>query len=181
MNNIKKLRDMYDFTVRDVDASTNVNYGQLSRLEKTTGSANYSTVTKIASFYDVTGEYLMGESDIGFIVVYEYDGMESDRVAISESEFIKAKEKHCLWDEITPTKIHHHIRGSIAKVYFDTMQVPSALREVLWKYQALPKDKQNEIKKKLELAMMKLEVEEMQKQIDEMESSDVQTEKKKQA
>ena len=94
---------------------------------------------------------------------------------------MEAKQKHCLWDEITPTKIHHHIRGSIAKTYFETMQVPSALREALWKYQALPKDKQNEIKKKLELAMMKFEVEEMQKQIDEMENSDVQTEEKRQA
>ena len=181
MNNIKKLRDMYGFTVRDVDASTKVNYAQLSRLEKTTGSANYSTVSKIASFYDVTGDYLMGESDMGFIVVYEYDGMESEKATISESEFMEAKEKHCLWDEITPTKIHHHIRGSIAKTYFETMQVPSTLREALWKYQALPKDKQNEIKKKLELAMMKFEVEEMQKQIDEMENSDVQTEEKRQA
>lgn len=181
MNNIKKLRDMYGFTDRQIGESTGINYSQISRLEGEKSTGNYATISKIASYFNVASDYLMGESDMGFIVVYEYDGMESEKATISEAEFMEAKQKHCLWDEITPTKIHHHIRGSIAKTYFDTMQVPSTLREALWKYQALPKDKQNEIKKKLELAMMKFEVEEMQKQIDEMENSDVQTEEKRQA
>lgn len=174
MNNLKRLRERYSLTVRKLQEHIGLDYTRVSYLEKYGESLNYNTALKFMNFYNVTCDYLMGNSPLGFIVLYEYEGKE-EKSTITEGELDDAKKQHCLWEEVTDKEIIHHIRGRLAKRYFEKgndVTITIDIKDLMDKYRQLDDESKKSIQKKMDIMLMKLKVEEMQRKIDEMEKND---------
>lgn len=179
MNNLKKLRKMYHLTVRQVGERSGVNYTRVSYFEHHELSANFKTINGLAKFFNVTTDYLMGESDLGYNIIYEYED-QTDTATVTEAVFEKAKAEYCLWDEEGEHSIIHHIRGTMAEQHFERTVPKSVninIRELLNAYIKLDDEGREEVKKKVNIILMKREMGKMQKKIEEMENSEGATEK----
>lgn len=119
MNNLKHLRERYDLSYRELSAHVGIDFSNLSVMEKRDIRLTLNTINKLRNFYDVTVDYLLGNSDVGFRTLYEYK--DKRQVAtITESELDHARDEGCLEEIVLPKRIERVITGSVAKEHFDT-------------------------------------------------------------
>ena len=64
MNRLRELRKERGLTLDWVSVVTNINSVYLSRYETGKVSPNISTLIKLADYYDVSIDYLVGRSDV---------------------------------------------------------------------------------------------------------------------
>ena len=63
MKNLKSLRKTANLTLLQFSAQIGISSQVLSRYEREEREADYKTLAKIAKFFDVSIDYLLGESD----------------------------------------------------------------------------------------------------------------------
>ena len=64
MDRLRELRKELGLTLDWVSVGTNINNVYLSRYETGKVSPNISTLIKLADYYDVSIDYLVGRSDV---------------------------------------------------------------------------------------------------------------------
>lgn len=118
MNNLKRLRERYDLSYRELSAHVGIDFSNLSVMEKRDVRLTLNTINKLRNFYDVTVDYLLGNSDVGFRTLYDYK--DRKQVAtITESGLDHARDEGCLEEIVLPKRIERTITGSVAKEHFE--------------------------------------------------------------
>jgi len=70
MNRLKELREERDLTVRKVDELTGINYMTLNNYENEVRDMSTKVIKQLASFYEVSIDYLLNNSDYFLYVNY---------------------------------------------------------------------------------------------------------------
>lgn len=70
MNRLKELREERDLTVRKVDELTGINYMTLNNYENEVRDMSTKAIKQLASFYEVSIDYLLNNSDYFLYVNY---------------------------------------------------------------------------------------------------------------
>lgn len=70
MNRLKELREERDLTVRKVDELTGINYMTLNNYENEVRDMSTKVIKQLASFYEVSIDYLLSNSDYFLYVNY---------------------------------------------------------------------------------------------------------------
>lgn len=70
MNRLKELREERDLTVRKVDELTGINYMTLNNYENEVRDMSTKVIKQLASFYEVSIDYLLNNSDYFLFVNY---------------------------------------------------------------------------------------------------------------
>lgn len=76
MNNLKKLRQRYKLSVRELSSRCGIGFAYISKLEKGEFSLTMKTLNKLTSYFGVTSDYILGKSDVGFFVSFKDKGKE---------------------------------------------------------------------------------------------------------
>ena len=64
MIRIKELRSEMHKSLRDVAAELNISYSSLSKYERGEQQPSYETLMKMADYFDVTTDYMIGYTNI---------------------------------------------------------------------------------------------------------------------
>ena len=70
MNRLNELREERDLTVRKVDELTGINYMTLNNYENEVRDMSTKVIKQLASFYEVSIDYLLNNSDYFLYVNY---------------------------------------------------------------------------------------------------------------
>lgn len=119
MNNLKRLRERYDLSYRGLSAHVGIDNSNLSVMEKRGVRLTLNTINKLVNFYNVTVDYLLGNSDVGFRTLYDYKDRKQI-ATITESELDHARDEGCLEEIVLPKRIERTITGSVAKEHFES-------------------------------------------------------------
>lgn len=60
---LKQLRKQKELTLRELESSIGVSFSTLSKYERSEYEPDLKTITKLADFFDVSTDYLMGRTD----------------------------------------------------------------------------------------------------------------------
>lgn len=91
---IRSLRERYNLSLRGLSSHINIGSSGLSKMERGEISLTMKTINTLTHFFNVTSDYLLGESKEGFLLFYE-EGDKTYCDMISEEEldkYIKGKE-----------------------------------------------------------------------------------------
>ena len=91
MNNLKKLRSDVGVTLRELSKYVSIRNATLSAIENGKQPFREIHIKKLTSFFDVSGDYLLGYSDSGIGMYFEGD--EGHRF-ISEMDFERIRENN---------------------------------------------------------------------------------------
>lgn len=89
MNNLRKLRNELGYTTRDLQDATGIAYSNISLLEAEKRPFREAHIKALTAFFNVTTDYLLGKSDVGYIC-YAKDS-DDDQIVISESDYLSYK------------------------------------------------------------------------------------------
>lgn len=84
MNNLKKLRKEMALTTRDIQKYTKISYSTVFQLETEGRSFREVHIEKLSAFFNVTTDFLLGKSDLGYKVRVERGGEE---LLLTEEEY----------------------------------------------------------------------------------------------
>lgn len=97
MTNLEKLRKELDLTIRDFDKYVDISYSVISLLEREKRTMREVHIQRLSAFFNVTSDYLLGKSNVGYIVFPDgYD----EEIIISEEEYLNYKKKGKVKTEI---------------------------------------------------------------------------------
>lgn len=85
MNKLRYLKTQAHISNRDIEKYTGIKNPTISLLENEKRPFRQIHIDKLTSFFNVTTDYLLGRSDIGFIVFPEYG---DEELLLSEQEYI---------------------------------------------------------------------------------------------
>ena len=83
MKRLRELRKSQNLTLQELSNRIQISYQVLSRYELGEREADYKTAHKIAEFFDVSVDYLLGFSDY-----YYPDKVESSKLSVEERKLI---------------------------------------------------------------------------------------------
>lgn len=86
MNRVKELRTRYHLSLRDLSSKVNINFSNLSRIERGEIKAFTSTMEKISDFFNVDMEYIIGKSPIGINVSYDIRNIGKGTIQLNTDE-----------------------------------------------------------------------------------------------
>lgn len=89
MNNLRKLRKEAGIPLRELERMTHITHSVLTFLEKGTRPFRQVHLDALTSFFNVTNDYLMGKSDLGYIVRPQYG---DEELLLSEKEYIRLRD-----------------------------------------------------------------------------------------
>lgn len=86
MNRVKELRTRYHLSLRDLSSKVNINFSNLSRIERGEIKAFTSTMEKFSDFFNVDMEYIIGKSPIGINVSYDIRNIGKGTIQLNTDE-----------------------------------------------------------------------------------------------
>lgn len=113
MNNLKKLRQRYKLSVRELSSRCGVGFAYISKLEKGEFSLTMKTLNKFTSYFGVTSDYILGKSDVGFFVSFKDKGKECF-TTISEIELNEYISKGWITEYADTAKVYRFVANDSA-------------------------------------------------------------------
>lgn len=109
-----KLRSRYNLSLRDLGVRIQQSYSGLNMLERGKRNPSASTLERIASFFGVTTDYLIGKDDRGIKVIYDYDKKHPFGGIIDEKELDRLTGTKDLEEVVTNAGIERYVTGKTA-------------------------------------------------------------------
>lgn len=100
MNKLKRLRERAELTLRKLEDYVDISYTVLHKLEKGERPFRELHILKLADFFDVRSDYLLGYSKSGIGIYFESSEDDEDHVFISEEEYYQILSKHNIEETI---------------------------------------------------------------------------------
>jgi len=85
-NRLKKLRTEADISLRELQKYTGITNSVISVLESGKRPFRQTHIDTLSSFFNVTSDFLLGRSDVGYIVYPEYG---DEEIILSNSEYMR--------------------------------------------------------------------------------------------
>lgn len=101
MNNLRKLREERKLSLRQIEIKTGINNNTFSRYETGNRDLNTSVIKKLASFFEVTTDYLLNYDVFCLYVTYEPSGTiyriaHEDYIALKDYIYFNEQDKRCI-------------------------------------------------------------------------------------
>ena len=89
MNNLNRLKNELKLSYRDVSKYCDISASGIQLLANEKRPFRQAHIEALTSFFNVTVDYLLGKSDVGYIVFSEDDGKP---LTLSENEYLSVKD-----------------------------------------------------------------------------------------
>ena len=109
-----KLRNRYNLSLRELGVRIQQSYSGLNMLERGKRNPSASTLDRLASFFGVTTDYLIGKDDRGIKVIYDYDKKHPFGGIIDEKELDRLTGTKDLEEVVTNAGIERYVTGKTA-------------------------------------------------------------------